>query len=328
MLPNKSFAFALCLAVTGCAQTPSQSGADTGPHWWQFGAQQPADKGVEQAVNDRVAKADAASDAKAQSEGHWWWPFASSDKAADAPAVAAVPKIDAKATKDWLDNYEPKVREALKDSNFQVERREDLLVITVSADSNFNPKRPEMLLPVTLGPITRVAKVIETDPKTAALVLGHADTSGAATANQALSLQRAQSVASIFRLSGLQRDRLNLRGMGSVMPRAANDSVEGRALNRRVEIMLTPQDTMIALVARYNQPTPPAAEMVAVQDVKPLPATIAAKPATAAPKKTAGKKAVAAKPAATKKKTVPAKAAVPAKKTVAKKATTDTTSNN
>ena len=327
MLPNKSFAFALCLAVTGCAQTPFQSGADVGPHWWQFGAQQPADKGVEQAVNDRVAKADAASDAKAQSEGHWWWPFASGDKAADAPVVAAVPKIDAKATKAWLDNYEPKVREALKDSNFQVERREDLLVITVPADSNFNPKRPEMLLPVTLGPITRVAKVIETDPKTAALVLGHADTSGASSVNQALSLQRAQSVASIFRLSGLQRDRLNLRGMGSVMPRAANDSVEGRALNRRVEIMLTPQDTMLALVARYNQPTPPVAEMVAVQDVKPLPATTA-KPATAAAKKTTGKKTVAAKPAATKKKAAPAKAAVPAKKTVAKKATTDTTSNN
>jgi outer membrane protein OmpA-like peptidoglycan-associated protein len=326
MLPNKSLAFALCLAVTGCAQTPSQSG-DTGPHWWQFGFQQPADKGVEQAVNDRVVKADAASNAKAQSEQHWWWPFASSDKAADVPAVAAVPKIDAKATKAWLDNYEPKVREALKDSNFQVERREDLLVITVPADSNFNPKRPEMLLPVTLGPITRVAKVIETDPKTAALVLGHADTSGASSVNQALSLQRAQSVASIFRLSGLQRDRLNLRGMGSVMPRAANDSVEGRALNRRVEIMLTPQDTMLALVARYNQPTPPVAEMVAVQDVKPLPATTA-KPAAAAAKKTTGKKTAAAKPAATKKKAAPAKAAAPAKKTVAKKATTVTTSNN
>lgn len=324
MSPNKSLAFALCLAITGCAQTPSQSGAEGGSHWWQFGSAQPADKGVEQAVNDRVAKADAASDAKAQSEGHWWWPFsAAEDKKGDAAPVAAVPKIDAKATQAWLDNYEPKIREALKDSNFQVERREDVLAITLPADSNFNPKRPEMLLPVTLGPITRIAKVIETDPKTAALVLGHADTSGAASANQALSLQRAQSVASIFRLSGLERSRLNLRGMGSVMPRAANDSVEGRALNRRVEILLTPQETMLALVARYNQPTPPAAEMVAVQDVKALPAA-PAKPVA----KAAGKKAAAAKPTATKKKAAPAKAAASTKKTVAKKATTDTTSSN
>src|SRR3546814_11762629 len=51
--------------------------------------------------------------------------------------------------------------------------------------------------------------------------------------------ERAQSVAAIFRLSGLQRDRLMLRGMGSVAPRAANDSVEGRALNRRVELLVT-----------------------------------------------------------------------------------------
>lgn len=321
MSANKSIALALCLAVTGCAQTPSQSGAEGGSHWWQFGAaDQPADKGVEQAVNDRVAKADAASDAKAQSEGHWWWPFASAAKT-DAPVAAVVPKIDTKATQAWLDNYEPKVREALKDSNFQVERREDLLVITVPADSNFNPKRPEMLLPVTLGPITRVAKVIETDPKTAALVLGHADTSGSAGVNQTLSLQRAQSIASIFRLSGLQRSRLNLRGMGSVMPRAANDSVEGRALNRRVEILLTPQETMVALVARYNQPTPPV-ELVATQDVQPLP------PAAAPATKAAGKKAAAAKPAATKKKVTPAKAAATPKKTVAKKATPDSTSKN
>jgi outer membrane protein OmpA-like peptidoglycan-associated protein len=319
---NKSIAFAVCLAVTGCAQTPSQSGAEDGAHWWQFGFQQPADKGVEQAVNDRVVKADAASDAKAQSEGHWWWPFA--DKPAAQPAVATLPKIDAKATKAWLDNYEPKVREALKDSDFQVERREDLLVITIPADSNFNPKRPEMLLSATLGPITRIAKVIETDPKTAALVLGHADTSGSAGANQALSLERAQSVSSIFRLSGLQRSRLSLRGMGSVMPRAANDSVEGRALNRRVEIMLTPQETMIALVARYNQPAPPV-ELVAAQDVT----LVAEKPApvkAAATKKAPVKRAAAKAPV--KKKVVPAKAATPAKKVVAKKPTTDTTSQN
>lgn len=322
MSPNKSITFALCLAVTGCAQMPSQNSAEGGAQWWKFGFDQTADKGVEQAVNDRVAKADAAADARAQTEGHWWWPFGTTAKSV-APVAAVVPQIDTKATQAWLDNYEPKIREALKDSNFQVERREDLLAVTVPADSNFNPKRPEMLLPVTLGPITRIAKVIETDPKTAALVLGHADTSGAASVNQALSLQRAQSIASIFRLSGLQRTRLNLRGMGSVMPRAANDSVEGRALNRRVEILLTPQNTMLALVAKYNQPTPPAAELVAVQDVKPLPA-----PAPAPAAKSSSKKSTVAKATASKKKAAPAKAASSSsKKTVAKASTASTSKN-
>ena len=316
MSPNKSIAFALCLAVTGCAQTPQDSSAQGGHSWWPFGrdevASKAADKDVEQAITEKVAKADAKSD----SESRWWWPFG--DTQPEAPKVAEVPKIDPKVTKAWLDAYEPKVREAIKDSKFELERREDLLVVTAPVDSSFNPDRPAMLLPVSLGPITRVAKAVDADTKTAVLVLGHADTSGAAPLNQKLSQERAQSVAAIFRLSGLQRDRLMLRGMGSVMPRAANDSVEGRSLNRRVEILLTPQNTMLALLAKYNQPTFTAAEMVATQDVKTVPAPAAkaaAKPAAKAPAKAAAKKA-ATKPAVAKK-------AAPAKKTAAKKAATN-----
>jgi len=308
MLPNKSIAFALCLAVTGCAQTPQNSAAEGGRSWWPFGSEQAsdkvADKAVEQAITEKVAKADAKSD----SESRWWWPFGNSSKKAEAPKVADVPKIDTKMTQAWLDNYEPRLRAAIKDSKFELERREDLLVITAPVDSTFNPDRPAMLMPVTLSPITNIAKMMEGDPKTAVLVLGHADSSGAGALNQKLSLQRAQSIAAIFRLSGLQRERLTLRGMGSVMPRAANDSVEGRSLNRRVEILLTPQSTMLALVAKYNQPTFSPAEMLAAQEA-PVPAAKApakaaakstAKQATAskkAPAKTAAKKA-AAKPAA------------------------------
>ncbi len=94
-----------------------------------------------------------------------------------------------------------------------------------------------------------------------------------------LSQERAQSVAAIFRLSGLQRDRLMLRGMGGEAPRAANDSVEGRALNRRVELLVTPQNTMVALLSKYNMPAPAPVRMVATPgDVKPV-----AKPVTPAP---------------------------------------------
>jgi outer membrane protein OmpA-like peptidoglycan-associated protein len=314
MSPNKSIAFALCLAATGCAQTPQDSSAQGGHSWWPFGrdavASKAADKEVEQAITEKVAKADSKSD----SESRWWWPFDTSRAPAQAKA-AEVPKVDPKVTKAWLDAYEPKLREAIKDSKFELERREDLLVITAPVDSSFNPDRPSMLLPVSLGPITRVAKAIDADHKTAVLVLGHADTSGAAPLNQKLSQERAQSIASIFRLSGLQRDRLMLRGMGSVMPRAANDSVEGRSLNRRVEILLTPQNTMLALLAKYNQPTFTAAEMLATQDIKAVPTPVVKAPAKAVSKKAAAKPAVAAK-----KKAAPAAKKADAKKAVAKKA--------
>lgn len=104
-----------------------------------------------------------------------------------------------------------------------------------------------------------------------------------------------------------------LRGMGDLMPRAANDSNQGRALNRRMEIMFTQRTTMLALLSKYNSgKTPPVAEMVAVQNV-PAPAPAAKAPAKkATAKKAAAKpaaKKAAAKPAAKKPATAKAKAA-------------------
>lgn len=324
MSSHKTLALALCLAMAGCAQHPQNGSADSGHSWWPFGSDKVADKEVKDVVTEKVAQADA----KSESSSRWWWPFGDSDKA----QAKAVPKIDVKATQAWLDDYEPKLREAIKDSKFELERRVDVLVVTVPVDSSYNPDRPAMLLPASLGPITRVAKVIETDTKTAVLVLGHADSSGAAAANQKLSQERAQSISAIFRLSGLQRDRLMLRGMGSVAPRAANDSLQGRALNRRVELLLTPQNTMLALVAKYQQPTPSPAELVAVQDVK-APVKAAAKPAVKPAAKPAAKKAAAAaKPVAKKKPAAAAakpaaKKAAPAAKKVAASSTSPAKTN-
>ena len=365
MSSNKTLALALCFAITGCAQTP-QNDAEGGSGWWPFGSSDKVAV-KETAPVAPLKPAAVAPQAKAEGASHWWWPFSSEETAADAArkaeakaeakpeakaqtAVAkaeaesngkwwwpfggkdqetakAVPMPDPKVTQAWLDDYEPKLRTAIKDSKLELERRDNVLVVTAPVDGSFNPDRPAMLLPVTLGPFTRVAKILEADPKTAVLILGHADTSGAAPANLKLSQERAQSVAAIFRLSGLQRDRLMLRGMGAVAPRAANDSVEGRALNRRVELLVTPANTMVALLSKYNMPAPAPVTMVAAQDVKPAaPAPApAAKNAVASTKKASAKKAPAKK-AATKApaKKAPAKPATPAKKPQPAKAATDT----
>lgn len=355
MSANKSLAFALCLAVTGCAQNPQNQSASN-DHWWSFGS----DKSTEAAQAKPEAKPVAAEIAKNEAESgtrwywpfgsdqgktetkpeiaatqteskpavakgddgtKWWWPFGNSETKKDA--VAAVPKVDPKVTQAWLDQYEPKVRAAIKGSKFELERRDDVLVVTAPVDSTFNPDRPEMLLPSNLGPITGMAKAVEGDQKSAILVLGHSDV--ASDANLKISQQRAQSIAAIFRLSGLERNRLNLRGMGAVMPRAASDSAAGRALNRRVEIIMTPQATMVALMAKYN--LPPAPTLVAIQEAKPAPTPAPAASKAAAKSATPAKKAAAAKAPATKKavakKAVSTKAKTTAKP-VAKKAASNT----
>ena len=330
MLSNKSLALALCLTITGCAQNPQNDAS--GEHWWSFGSDKAAAKDVTAKADAKAAdaKADLKADlkaatpapaaapvvAKAESDTKWWWPFESKPKPLNKVDVTNIPMPDPKITQAWLDDYEPRLRAAIKDSNLQLERRDNVLVVIAPVDGSYNPKRPAMLLPVTLGPFTRVAKAVEKDPKTAVLVLGHIDT----VQNQALTKERAQSIASIFSLSGLKQDRLMLRGMGDLMPRAANDSTQGRALNRRMEIMFTQRTTMLALLSKYNSPNPPKPELVAVQDVvAPAPVAkkaVAAKktPAKKTAAKTAAKKA-AAKPAA--KKPVAAKAAAPAKKVAA-----------
>ena len=370
MSSNKTLALALCLAITGCAQTP-QNDAAGGHKWWQLGssdqASTPSDKSVSapsKPADTKVtapaakvaaapapashadapvvteakesgsswwpfgsdsAKKDAPADKDkvvaaavlapaAASTKNWWWPFGSDAKDTKAATVGVIPMPDPKITQAWLDEYEPRLRAAIKDTNLQLERRESLLVIVASADSSFKATRPDLLMPSMLGPFTRVAKVVEGDPKTAVLVLGHADATGAMAANTRLSLDRAKSVAAIFRMSGLQSNRLTLRGMGSVMPRAANDSNEGRALNRRVEILMTPQATMVALVSKYSQPALSPADLVAVQ---PAVAPSAIKKSAAPAKKSVvAKKGTPAKKAA---KPAPAKKPVVAKANTAKK---------
>jgi outer membrane protein OmpA-like peptidoglycan-associated protein len=313
MSTKPTLALALCFAITGCAQNP-KSDADGGS-WWPFSssdkvaAKEPAPAPLKPAATAPVAKTESSS--------HWWWPFGGKEQ----PTAKVVPMPDPKVTQAWLDDYEPRLRTAIKDSNLQLERRENVLVVIAPVEGSFNPDRPAMLLPVTLGPFTRVAKILEADPKTAVLVLGHSDTSGAAPANVKLSQERAQSVAAIFRLSGLQRDRLMLRGMGGEAPRAANDSAEGRALNRRVELLVTPQNTMVALLSKYNMPAPAPVTAIAASDIKPVAKPVTPAPASKKAAVPATKKAPATKAAAKK---TPAKTATPAKKTAPAKAAAST----
>ncbi|GAB3373636.1 OmpA family protein [Azotobacter armeniacus] len=164
------------------------------------------------------------------------------------------PAVESKASRAWTADHEASVREAVKGSQFEVERRGDLLVVTAPVDSSFNPDRPSMLLVATLGPLSRVAKLVAKDREVAVLLLGHGDSSGSAALTRTLSQERAQSMASIFRLSGLHHDRLMYKGMGADVPRSSNASKDGRSLNRRVEIFLTARGSLSAVLAQYGAP--------------------------------------------------------------------------
>lgn len=67
-------------------------------------------------------------------------------------------------------------------------------------------------------------------------VSGHTDSTGDPDANRALSGARAQAVVDYLVAQGIQVERLQSRGAGADEPIADNDTDEGRAQNRRVEL--------------------------------------------------------------------------------------------
>ncbi len=85
--------------------------------------------------------------------------------------------------------------------------------------------------------LDEVIKQIITDSKKVE-IQGHASSEGDATFNQNLSQTRAKSVANYLVKKGIAKDKISAKGYGSKMPIANNKTKEGRAKNRRVDIIL------------------------------------------------------------------------------------------
>jgi OmpA-OmpF porin, OOP family len=93
-------------------------------------------------------------------------------------------------------------------------------------------------LPEDAKPTVReIAKLMETSPKIKLSVEGHTDAVGNAKDNQTLSDKRSQSIVAALVGSGVNKARLLAAGKGQSTPIADNRSEEGRAKNRRVELV-------------------------------------------------------------------------------------------
>ncbi len=84
--------------------------------------------------------------------------------------------------------------------------------------------------------LDEVVKVLKANPGLKVEIQGHTDNIGSAAYNMKLSLRRAQAVADYLISHGISPSRLTVKGYGFTRPVASNDTPEGRALNRRVQI--------------------------------------------------------------------------------------------
>lgn len=86
--------------------------------------------------------------------------------------------------------------------------------------------------------IAEIAKLLKSAPKLSVLVVGHTDTQGTLDINRSLSERRAATVvAALTGEHGIDKARLYAVGVGPAAPVASNRTEEGRARNRRVEVV-------------------------------------------------------------------------------------------
>lgn len=99
-----------------------------------------------------------------------------------------------------------------------------------SGQSQLNPN----LYPV----LDSVARALVQHPELRAYAIGYTDSTGGAQLNQRLSVERAQAVTNYLAQHGVNSSYLSAEGRGPNNPVASNDTAEGRAMNRRVELYL------------------------------------------------------------------------------------------
>ena len=124
----------------------------------------------------------------------------------------------------------------------EIERlKNENLKITMNSEVSFD-FNSSALKPAFTRTLEKVADILQRYPRTTIRIIGHTDNVGSAAYNQRLSEDRANSVAWSLEDAGVDPQRVSIEGRGESQPRASNDSEAGRQLNRRVEMLIIPNN--------------------------------------------------------------------------------------
>ncbi|GBD26242.1 putative lipoprotein YiaD [bacterium HR30] len=141
---------------------------------------------------------------------------------------------------NYLDQ-QAKEMEAILAEQDRLRREQERLDIALSSDILF-ASGSASLQPGARDKIRQLAGVLNRYPRTTIQVVGHTDSRGSEESNLELSRRRAQAVAEELVLAGVASSRITTFGRGESSPVASNDTPEGRAMNRRVEIIIQPDE--------------------------------------------------------------------------------------
>lgn len=145
---------------------------------------------------------------------------------------------------DKMDKQAQQIEEEVPGA--QVERVDQGIVVTFEdgsgvyfATNKYNINNPSQTT------LKKLVSIFKENPDTKILVVGHTDSSGDAGYNMTLSKNRANSVSSFLNQNGINSTRLITKWYGEEQPIADNATEAGRSKNRRVNIVILPNEDMI-----------------------------------------------------------------------------------
>ncbi|MFM7708782.1 MAG: OmpA family protein [Gammaproteobacteria bacterium] len=161
------------------------------------------------------------------------------DKFDNAVIGAAIGGLGGAAIGSYQDQQERKLRAQLADSGVEVQRVGNNITLDMPGGVTFATNSSDInasFYPV----LDKVAATLSEFNQTVIEVAGHTDSTGSRTYNMALSERRAGSVVGYLSSRGVASGRMIAVGAGPDHPVDTNETAEGRAQNRRVEITIVP----------------------------------------------------------------------------------------
>jgi outer membrane protein OmpA-like peptidoglycan-associated protein len=136
--------------------------------------------------------------------------------------------------------FEQQLSSEREANQIEVERlQNENLKITMNSEVSFD-FNSSRLQPAFGDSLDKVAGILTRYPRSSIKIIGHTDNVGSEVYNQQLSEKRAKAVGAALESNGVAAHRIITSGRGESEPRTTNDTEAGRQLNRRVEMLIVP----------------------------------------------------------------------------------------
>ncbi len=145
----------------------------------------------------------------------------------------------------YIGNYMDKQAEEMRRDieGAKIERIGEGIKITFDSGVLFDVDKATLRLDAKTN-LIELSAILNKYEDTDILIEGHTDSTGPEDYNMDLSIRRAQSVSSYLATNKVLPTRFNVIGYGEAQPIADNSTVEGRQLNRRVEIAIVANEKL------------------------------------------------------------------------------------